>query len=201
MIRVILKPKRDKSVRQYHPWIFSGALDRLDSEYKAGDLVRVFSSEEEFLGIGYLNPKSQIAVRMLSFKDETINTAFFVKRLEHAKRLRLNHLPPNTNAYRLVHSEGDFVPGLIVDRYADYVVAQFLTAGIDALKPHVVEAIDKVFEPKGIFERDEGRARRLEGLENIAQTVSGKEPPSRVVIEECGRKFFVDLKQGAFEDG
>src|SRR3989344_6737932 len=149
-IRVMLKPDKDKPIRGFHPWIFSGAIDVLDDGFKAGDLVKVYSNDESFLGVGYLNPRSQIAVRMLTFRDEEIDLAFFVKRMEEAKKLREDFLSPRTNAYRLIHSEGDFLPGLIVDRYADYLVVQFLTAGMDALKRVILDAMQKVFPSKGI---------------------------------------------------
>ena len=194
--QVVLKLGREKSVRAFHPWIFSGAIDRLDSELGKGDLVKVYSSAEEFLGIGYLNPLSQIAVRILSFRDEAIDAAFFVRRMEQAKKLRQSFVASDTNAYRCVHSEGDFLPGLIIDRYGDWLVAQFLTAGMDRLKLVAVEAAEKVFQPKGIFERDDAHARRLEGLEHRPQTLSGAEPPSEIEIEEYGNKFWVDVKRG-----
>ena len=195
-IRVILKPEKDKPIRAFHPWVFSGAIDRLDDHFKTGDLAKVYSNQEEFLGVGYLNPRSQIAVRMLTFQDEAIDTSFFIRRMEAAKRLRDDFMPPKTNAFRLIHSEGDFLPGLIVDRYGEYLVAQFLTAGMDALKPMVTEAMKKVFGAKGIYERDDSEARHLEGLEEVLAGLSGEEPPDYVEIEEYGNRFIVDMKHG-----
>ena len=195
-IRVMLKPDKDKPIRGFHPWIFSGAIDVLDDGFKAGDLVKVYSNKEEFLGVGYLNPRSQIAVRMLTFQDEEIDAPFFIRRMEAAKKLREDFLPPKTNAFRLIHSEGDFLPGLIVDRYADYLVVQFSTAGMEVLKPMALEAIGKVFAPKGIYEHDDREARRLEGLDETLQTLAGEEPPDFIEIEEYGHKFIVDIKHG-----
>ena len=195
-VRVVLKPEKDKPIRGFHPWIFSGAIDLLDDHFKTGDLVKVYSASEEFLGIGYLNPRSQIAVRMLSFKDEPIDLAFFTKRMEAAKKLRQEFLPPKTNAYRLIHSEGDFLPGLILDKYGDYLAVQFSTAGMDALKPIIVEAIKKVFPAKGIYERDDQESRRLEGLDEVLVALAGEEPPDYVEIEEYGHRFLVDMKHG-----
>ena len=195
-IRVVLKPDKDKPIRGFHPWIFSGAIDLLDDNFKTGDLAKVYSNREEFLGIGYLNPRSQIAVRMLTFKDEEIDTQFFIRRMEQAKRLRGDFFPPQTNAIRLVHSEGDFLPGLIVDRYGDYLVAQFLTAGMDALKTTVVDALTYVFPSKGIYERDDSEARKQEGLGEGLATLKGEGPPDYVEIEEYGNRFVVDIKHG-----
>ena len=195
-IKVILKPEKDKPIRGFHPWIFSGAIDQLDDNYKTGDLTKVYSDKEEFLGIGYLNPRSQIAVRMLTFKDEEIDLQFFIGRMEQAKRLRDEFIQPNTNAYRLIHSEGDFLPGLIVDRYGDYLVSQFLTAGMDILKPIVIDALKYVFNPKAIYEHDDNEARKLEGLGESAKALYGEEPPDFVEINEYGHKFIVDIKLG-----
>lgn len=201
-IRVLLKPEKDKPIRGFHPWIFSGAIDRIDDNYKAGDLVKVYSNQEEFLGIGYLNPRSQIAVRMLTFKDEEIDLPFFIRRLEEAKQLRLAFIPEKTNAYRLIHSEGDFLPGLIVDRYGEYLVTQFLTTGIDLLKPLVLDAIKYVFDPKAILAHEDWDARKLEGLDQDIPgrapliTLSGAEPPEFIEIEEYGHRFIVDIRYG-----
>jgi 23S rRNA (cytosine1962-C5)-methyltransferase len=196
MIRVILKPEKDKPIRAFHPWVFSGAIDQVDDGFIPGDLVRVLSNREEFLGIGYLNPRSQIAVRLLTFQEEEIGLDFFIRRMTDARKLRDAFLPAQTNAVRLIHSEGDFLPGLIVDRYADYLAAQFLTAGMEALKPVLLRALQEVFQTKGIYERDDPDMRRMEGLDPELRALAGEEPPDYVEIEESGNRFFVDLKRG-----
>ncbi len=192
----MLKPEKEKPIRGFHPWIFSGAIDRLDDDYKTGDLTKVYSAQNEFLGIGYLNPRSQIAVRMLTFKDEEIDLQFFIRKMEDAKKLREEFIPAHTNAYRLIHSEGDFLPGLVVDKYGDYLVAQFLTAGMDILKPVILDALKYVFDPSAIYEHDDTEARKMEGLSESTHALYGPEPPDFVEIEECGHKFIVDIKQG-----
>ena len=196
MIRVVLKAEKDKPIRAFHPWIFSGAIDLVDDDFKAGDLVKVLSHQEQFLGIGYLNPRSQIAVRMLTFRDETIDASFFIRRFEEAKQLRTAFIPPKTDAYRVIHSEGDFLAGLIVDRYGDFLVAQFLTAGMDRLKPIVIQALEQVFPAKGIYERDDPDARQLEGLQETLAVLRGEEPPDFVEITENGNRFIADIKHG-----
>ncbi len=196
MIRVILKPGRDKAVRAFHPWIFSGAIDRLDEGFAKSELVRVLSDREEFLGIGYFNPDSQISVRMLTFKDELIDDAFFVKRFENAKWLRESLISHETNAYRLVHSEGDFLPGLILDRYGDFISAQFLTAGMENLKPIILKAIAQVFQPKGVFDRSDSETRKQEGLKTEHGVLAGEPPLDELEICEGGARFQVDLKRG-----
>ncbi len=194
--RVFLKTGKEKPVRAFHPWIFSGAIDRLDDTLKAGDLAKVHSAREEFLGIGYFNPESQITVRMLSFKDEPVDLAFFVHKLAQAKKLREDLMPPRTNAIRWVHSEGDFLPGLIVDRYGDYLSVQFLTKGIQALHSVILEAIQKVFQPKGVCERIDPQMRRIEGIPAQEKGETQGELPEKVEIEEYGYRFWVDIKGG-----
>jgi 23S rRNA (cytosine1962-C5)-methyltransferase len=195
MIRVILKPNREKPVRASHPWIFSGAIDQVDADFKKGDLVQVLTHKEEFLGIGYINPDSQISTRMLTFQDEAINKSFFKKRFEEARTLRAQFISKDTNAYRLIHSESDFLPGLILDQYDDFIAAQFLTAGMEQLKSVILQVIQEVFHPKGIFDKSDAGARNQEGLKMTHGVLSGEEPPDQINIEEYGVRFKVDLKQ------
>lgn len=195
-IQLILKPEKEKPMRGRHPWIYSGAIDRIDEDYKSGDLVRVYSARKEFLGTGYLNPRSQIAVRMLSFVDEEIDRDFFARRLDGALELRRCFLPENTNACRLVHSEGDFLPGLIVDRYGEHLVVQFQTAGIEKWRDTILELLSEKVKVRGIYEKDDSEAREWEGLEKRVGLLRGEEPPDYVEIEEYGVKFMVDIHAG-----
>lgn len=195
-IQCVLKKTREKPVEGHHPWIFSGSIDEIEEGFKAGDLVRVYAYDKRFLGVGYLNPRSQIAIRMLTFRDEVIDAAFFERRIKEAILIRERFLPPKTTAYRLIHSEGDFLPGLIVDRYGDFLVAQFLTAGIDAWKECIVKILEKSMPAKGIFEREEAYVSEWEGLEPKVQVLSGAEPPDYVQITENGLDFVVDIRQG-----
>jgi 23S rRNA (cytosine1962-C5)-methyltransferase len=204
-VRLILKNGKDKAVRNRHPWIFSGAVDRIDEGFQAGDLVRVFSDKEEFLGVGYLNPESQIVVRMLAFEDVAIDEAFFDEKIARALETRKRFIPPGTNAYRLIHSEGDFLPGLIVDVYGDFLVAEFNTAGIDAWKSVIVKCLQKYFSSHSIFERSDSDLRKWEGLKRSVGVLSrpgqcggqaGSEPPEEIEIKENGLLFGVDIKGG-----
>jgi len=196
IIHCLLKKGKEKPLEGKHPWVFSGAIDRIDDNFKTGDLVKVHSSEEKFLGIGYLNPRSQIAIRMLTFKDVKIDEMFFTNRIRQALDLRQRFISPNTNAYRVVHAEGDFLPGLVVDRYGDYLVVQFLTAGIEHWKKTIVSILQKVLPVKGIFERDDLEMRSMEGLEKRVGHLAGEEPPDFVEIQENGHPFVVDIHQG-----
>jgi len=195
-VRCILQKGKERPVKNRHPWIFSGAIDRIDEGFEAGDLVRVLSDQEEFLGIGYLNPESQIVVRMLAFEDVAIDEAFFDERISRALQMRKRFIPPATNAYRLIHSEGDFLSGLTVDVYGDFLVAEFNTAGIDVWKPVIVECLQKYFPVHSIFERSDSDLRKWEGLKRSVGVLAGKEPPDAIEIEENGLLFGVDIQGG-----
>jgi 23S rRNA (cytosine1962-C5)-methyltransferase len=195
-VRCILQKGKERPVKNRHPWIFSGAIDRIDEGFEAGDLVRVLSDKDEFLGVGYLNPESQIVVRMLAFEDIAIDEPFFDEKIGHALEMRRRFLPAETNAYRLIHSEGDFLSGLTVDVYGDFLVAEFNTAGIDAWKPVIVKCLQKYFPSHSIFERSDSDLRKWEGLKRSVGVLVGSEPPEAIEIRENGLLFGVDIKEG-----
>lgn len=195
-IRLILKPGKEKPMQGRHPWIYSGAIDRIDDDFETGDLVRISAATGEFLGVGYLNPRSQIAVRILTFEDIPIDRKFFEQRIVQAIDLRRRVIPERTTAYRLIHSEGDFLPGLIVDRYANHLVVQFQTAGMEMWKETVLGILEEKVGPRGIYEKDDTEAREWEGLEKRVGLLRGEEPPDYVEIEEYGISFIVDIHRG-----
>ena len=196
MITIHLKRGREGPVRAGHPWVFSGAIDSISGEVTAGSLVHVVTAENHLLGVGYCNPRCAIAVRLLTREHETIDATFITKRLTAALNLRKAILPPQTTGYRIVNGEGDFLPGLVVDVYGRFVVCQFLTAGMEHLKPLIVEALVSLLSPQGIYEKSEGGVRREEGLVNAAGVLWGQEPPPLVTIEEYGCRFVVHLQGG-----
>jgi 23S rRNA (cytosine1962-C5)-methyltransferase len=193
---VVLKHGREKPLRQRHPWVFSGAIDTAEAE--PGSIVTVRSHAGEFLGRGYFNPRSQIAVRVLSWhEDEVIDTDWWRARLQSAIDARAGLAAyESLAAYRLVHAESDGLPGLIVDRYGEYLVIQSLTMGIEAVKPMLLELLVDLLHPKGIVERSDVDVRHKEGLENIAGVAWGEAPPTPLVIREYGLQFPVDLFAG-----
>lgn len=196
MITVRLKGGREGAVRGGHPWVFSGAIDSFSDEALPGTLVHVVTADEHFLGVGYYNPRCTIAVRLLTRQREAIDAHFIRRRLTSALALRRTILPPQTTGYRLVNGEGDFLPGLVVDVYGDYLVCQFLTAGVEGLKPLIVNALVSFLSPLGIYEKSEGAVRQEEGLANAAGVLWGQEPPPLVTIEEYGCRFVVHLQGG-----
>jgi 23S rRNA (cytosine1962-C5)-methyltransferase len=193
---VRLKPGREGPVRAGHPWVFSGAIARIEGEETAGALAQVISADGMRIGTGYLNSRCSITVRLLTWQDEAIDVRFIRRRIEAALALRQATLPPRTTGYRLINGEGDFLPGLVVDVYGDFLVCQFLTAGADRLKPLVVEVLVALLAPQGIYEKSEGSVRHEEGLPNTAGAVWGQEPPTLITIEENGCRFFIQVQSG-----
>jgi 23S rRNA (cytosine1962-C5)-methyltransferase len=193
-MRIILKPKRDGAVRAGHPWIFSGAIERVTDPETPGTVGEVVTADGRLLGHGAWNPHTSIAVRMMSRGETPVDAAFVQRRLEIAQHLR--EAVRGSDAYRLVNGEGDGLPGLVVDRYADFLVAQFLTAGAERLKPWIVESLQALCRPRGIFERSDGSVRRAEGLGAAIGVLAGEEPPLAILIDENGRRHHVDVRGG-----
>jgi 23S rRNA (cytosine1962-C5)-methyltransferase len=194
--RLVLKPGRDAPVRAGHPWIYSGAVASGLEEAEPGEPVAVYTAGGGFLAAGYANPRTPIAVRVLTLDDEPVDARLVGRRLDDALALRRATLPRELVAYRVVNGEGDRLPGVVVDRYADFLVCQFLTAGAARLAPHLLEALRERLAPRGVFERSEGGVRREEGLPDARGPLAGEPPPARVAIEEAGAVFLVDVLHG-----
>jgi 23S rRNA (cytosine1962-C5)-methyltransferase len=200
MQRVFLKPGRERPVLNGHPWIFSGAIDRIDGDDRGAGITDVFDAKKIWIARGLYNPASQIRVRVLTWNDEPIDGDFLRRRIARALALREKYVAPSTNAYRLINGEGDFLPGLVVDRYGSFLVCQFMAAGMEEHKPMVVEALSAALKDswtgKGIFERSEGKVRDEEGLGPSVGVLAGREPPELIEIEENDFKFLVDIRRG-----
>ena len=193
--RVVLKPGREKSIYNRHPWLFSGAVEKLDGRAKAGDVVPVYAAKGEFLGKGFWNPHSAIRVRLLTFQQETVDVQFFRARLQNALALRKMLIGTDTNAFRLVNSDGDLLSGLIVDQYDDTLVIQCTSSGMQLHKPMLIDLLKELCNPAQILERSEGNALRNEGLQPVIEWLLGGETPMVDIIEN-GLKFRVDVKGG-----
>jgi 23S rRNA (cytosine1962-C5)-methyltransferase len=193
-----LKQGREKSLRRRHPWIFSGAVERLEGDPGPGASMEIVTAGGELLGRGAYSPASQIRARVWSFEpDESIDAAFFRHRLARAveSRRRLGLLGPQA-ACRLVFSESDGLPGLIVDRYGDYLVCQFLSAGAEAWRETLVELLAELCKPQGIYERSEGGARHKEGLPSRRGVLAGSEPPREIELVAGDARLVVDIANG-----
>ncbi|HWH79229.1 MAG TPA: class I SAM-dependent rRNA methyltransferase [Candidatus Binatus sp.] len=196
MLTVFLKPTRERPVLNGHPWIFSGAIDRVEGAADQVAVADVCDSRKNWLARGLYNPKSQLRLRLLTWQNEAIDQSFFTRRLSHALGFRDRQLAGITDAYRLSNGEGDFLPGLIIDRYADFYVCQFFTAGMELFKDEIVAVLRELTRAAGIFERSEGRVREEEGIEASVGTLAGEPPPEFISIQEHGHKFLVDVRRG-----
>jgi 23S rRNA (cytosine1962-C5)-methyltransferase len=184
---VVLKPKRDRPFRQGNPWVFSGAVDRVEGEPEAGDVAELRAADGSFLGRGFINPSSQILLRVLTREDEAVDEELLQRRVSAALQLRTD-LVDASGAQRLINAEGDALPGLVVDRYAEVLVVQFLTAGMDRRRGTVLELLAKRFPDASVVERSDAPSRKQEGLEPRSGVLRG-EPPARVEFEEQGLRF------------
>ncbi|MGB8658584.1 MAG: class I SAM-dependent rRNA methyltransferase [Candidatus Zixiibacteriota bacterium] len=196
--QVILKPGRDKPVRRRHPWVFSGAVARVNGDPTDGEVVDLMASDGAWLARGIINRKSQIVVRLLTWnQNQGIDEAFWRFRLERAFQGRESLTKDtDTTAYRWVNAEGDGLPGLIVDRYGDWLVMQFLALGFERLKERIVRQVWNLSGARGIYERSDVDVRAKEGLPQVAGPLAGDEPPDLIEINENGLRFLVDVKRG-----
>ena len=195
---IILKSGREKSVLHRHPWIFSGAVDRVNGEPQPGETVLVRNASGDLLGSAAYSPASQIRARMWTWDvDESIDEAFFQARIEKALKFRQAVVPTGeTNAYRLIHGESDSLPGLVVDRYADWLVVQILSCGAEANRDILVRLLADQPPLSNIYERSDVDVRQLEGLPDRTGVLCGDPPPDPLWIHENGLAFAVDLKKG-----
>ncbi len=194
MNRIILNKRIGHRVLNGHPWIFGNEVKELNGQPNPGDIVDVFYHDGKFVGKGYYNPNSQIQVRLLTRnKNEEINDAFFLHKVEEAWKYR-KQLGYTENC-RLIFGEADGLPQLIIDKFNDHFVIQTLALGIDMWKPAIVKALQQVFQPKGIYERNDVPVRELEGLTQQKGFLS--EPfDTNIIINENGLKFYVDIANG-----
>ncbi|WP_298707578.1 class I SAM-dependent rRNA methyltransferase [Chitinophaga sp.] len=194
MTKVFLKKKIANRVLTGHPWVFGNEVGQIEGEVNAGDIVDVFTHNGIFVGRGYINPQSQILVRLLTRdRNETIDEGFFHNRLRKAweYRKKLGYV----ENCRLIFGEADEMPALIIDKFNDYFVIQTMALGIDRWKPAIVDALNDIFKPKGIYERNDVPVRELEGLEQKKGFLS--EPfDTNIIINENGLKFHVDIVGG-----
>ncbi len=194
---LILKAGREKPLLQRHPWVFSGAIARISGSPAPGDVVDVADANGRFLARATFNPHSQIQARILTWEEISIDDAFWQQRLAQAihNRTRLQ-LHPATTACRLVYAESDGLPGLIVDRYGDYLVMQCLTLGIERRKEQLARLLADLLQPVGIWERSDADVRQKEGLPRHNGLLWGTPPPEELIIQENGRLFGVSLVEG-----
>lgn len=198
MVEIKLKKGKEKAVLQRHPWVFSGALEKIKGTPANGDVVKVCSANNDFLAYGYYNDQSRVAVRLLEWdENETIDEAWYEQRIKKAVESRAHLLKSkDTNAYRLIFSEADFLPGLIVDQYADFLSVQILSTGIEKIKPILIDILVKLLQPKGIFDRSDATARTHEGITAENGLLWGETPPAFIAVKENGITYHINIAEG-----
>jgi 23S rRNA (cytosine1962-C5)-methyltransferase len=197
-MNLVLKKGREKSLKRRHPWIFSGAVEKVNGKPALGDTVDVVDGAGKWLARAAYSAKSQIRARVWTFEaSEQVDGNFFRTRIQAALALR-EALPAakHANALRLVHGESDALPGLVVDRYADVLVAQFLAAGVERWRDPILDALMEISGCAAIFERSDAEVRKLEGLEPRVGFARGNRNAARCPIIEYGLNFRVDVEQG-----
>ena len=195
MLSITLKKNEDRRIKAGHPWVFSNEIAVIKGERESGVAAELFDTGGALIGCGYYNPHSLIAVRLLTRQREDIDTIEFY---EQRLRAALGHrrtLYPSLATFRAVYGESDFLPGLVVDKYGDYLSVQFLSAGVEQRRDLLLDALQRVFEPRGIIARNDVPVRALEGLEERVEILRG-DIPDLVEMEENGLRFQVDLRSG-----
>ncbi len=193
MLKVYLNKNEEIRILEGHPWIFSNEVNRFEGEIISGSIASIYTYDNRFICLGFFNANSKIMIRVLSLKNEEINYDFFKRRIEDAYNYRkdLNIL----NSCRLIFSEADKLPGLIVDKYGDYLSIQILSLGMEKIKADIIKMLVEVTNVKGIYERSDVTIRQKEGLEEFKGIIYGSFDPI-VEIEENGIKIYVDLENG-----
>lgn len=193
-----LNKGRESSLLRHHPWIFSGAVKRIEEHAQAGETIRVTDVGGNFLALAAYSPSSQIRARVWTFNtDEPVDAAFFERRLQQSiDRRKRYHSDPERSGYRLVYGESDGLPGLIVDRYGDFLICQFLFTGVELWKQTIVAALAKLQPCKGIYERSDVAIRAREGLSPSAGVLWGEQPPALLEINEQGRRYAINTESG-----
>ena len=197
MNKLILKPGREKSLKRRHPWIFSGAVARVQGEPASGETVEVRGAAGEFLAVAAYSPQSQIVARVWDWQERPIDAAFFSERIALAVAERRAWAYEDvTDAVRLVHGESDGLPGIIADRYGEVIVVQLLSAGADHWRQAIADALLKASGASRVWERSDAEVRELEGLAPAVGPVRGGRDPARVTLTEADLRFEIDLEHG-----
>ena len=196
LARVVLKRGREGPVRGGNPWIFSQAIERIEPPSpEAGAIVTVHDAAGALLGMGYCNPATTIALRMIAWGEAPAIEELIARRLKSALELRRRFVRDDTNAYRLFNGDGDGLSGVVVDRFGEVLVVQILTAGADRMRAAIVAALSELLHPRSIIERSHGAVRKQEGLEDHTAVLAG-EAVASAVASENGIKLKIDLEHG-----
>ena len=195
---VILNEGREKSLLRHHPWIFSKAIQKADESLQMGQTVEVVNQAGEFLCYGLYSPNSQIRVRALSFDENVkITDALIASRVKDAISLRKNVFARGNDGVRLISSEGDLLPGLIADKYNEFIVISISSCGMERYKNIICQTLKEIFPECSIYERSDTKSRAKEGLPVRKVVVIGTEPDDTIYVREEGQVYIpVDIKNG-----
>ncbi len=193
MAKAILIKGKEKRTEYGHPWIYRSDIQTVEGSCNPGDIVDIYSSRNKFLGRGYINLKSQIAIRIMTYEHEEIDYGFLYNRIKNAWDYRQRVADPLS--CRVIFAESDFLPALVVDKFNDILVMQTTSFGIEKYKAEIVDILNDILKPSGIYERNDIPVRELEGLEQNKGFLS-KEFDTRVEMTENGIKFMVDVENG-----
>lgn len=188
-MKVYLKKNIKNRIKNGHPWVYENEIDRIEGEPQNGDIVSIFNHENHFIGKGYINFNSKIRIRILTRKNEQINKEFFIQRIKEALKRR------NTNeeSFRIIYSEADGLPGIIADKFGDYIVIEINTLGMEKFKPLIIDILNDYFSPKGIYEKSDNSSRIKEGLEKFSGWIYNS-GPELIPYSVNGIRFFADTK-------
>jgi len=198
MFEVFLKKGKEKAVLQRHPWVFSGAIERVKGKPANGDIVKLLDAQNRFMAYGFYNDQSRVALRLLEWDETvTVDDNWFRQKVATAVESRNYVLQSGqTNTCRLIFSEADYLPGLIVDKYADYLSVQILTSGIQNNIAVIIDELQQMLQPKGIFDKSDASSRAHEGLETVNEVLAGNPPPEIVEVKENGIVYGINIAEG-----
>lgn len=194
MARIILEKGKEKKIQNFYPNVFKDDVKSVQGKVENGDIVDLCTPELEFVGRGYVTDSTSAYVRVLTTKDEKIDKDFILRKIKSAYEKR-KHLFEETNCVRAFFSEGDGIPGLIIDKFDKYISVQFRNSGVERFRQEIINAIKKVMKPKGIYERSDVENRTLEGVEQKTGIIFGEIPP-RITMEDNGLKYGIDIVDG-----
>ncbi|MEO6633498.1 MAG: class I SAM-dependent rRNA methyltransferase [Mucilaginibacter sp.] len=198
MIEVVLKKGKEKAVLHRHPWVFSGAIEKVKGKPANGDVVKLIDAKGAFMAYGFYNDQSRVALRLLEWDEAVeINEQWFRNKVAVAVESRSEVLVDGvTNTCRLIFSESDYLPGLIVDKYANHLAVQVLTSGIEKMMPCIIDELNRILKPESIFDKSDATSRGHEGLQTQNIVLAGAHPPDRVEVIENGIKYNINIAEG-----
>jgi len=197
MIDIILKKGKEKAVLHRHPWVFSGAVEQVKGKPANGDIVRLLDAKSSFMAYGFYNSQSRVALRLLEWDESVeVNEQWFKDKVAVAVSSRSDILTNETNTCRLIFSESDYLPGLIVDKYAGHLAIQVLTSGIEKVLPVIIEELQRLLHPESIFDKSDASSRDHEGLTTSNIVLTGNYTPDRVEVKENNIRYNINIAEG-----